>query len=100
MKNKILLTILLTLTTFIGYGCGMESEDESYQNAMRNLDEESAKLESEKALQQVIFFIMADNMEVFKQYQDNPALKKWLADMVFNMTYNPEETPYTSRFLN
>ena len=38
----------------------MVSKDESYQNAMRNSDEESARLESERALQQVIFSIMAD----------------------------------------
>lgn len=73
----------------------MVSKDESYQNAMRNSDEEGAKLESERALQQVIFSIMADNMEIFKQYQDNPAFRKWLIDMVFNMTYNPDGTPYT-----
>ena len=73
----------------------MVSKDESYQNAMRNSDEEGARLESERALQQVIFSIMADNMEIFKQYQDNPAFRKWLADMVFNMTYNPDGTPYT-----
>lgn len=72
----------------------MVSKDESYQNAMRNSDEEGARLESERALQQVIFSIMADNMEIFKQYQDNPAFRKWLADMVFNMTYNPDGTPY------
>ena len=74
----------------------MVSKDESYQNAMRNSDEEGARLESERALQQVIFSIMADNMEIFKQYQDNPAFRKWLADMVFNITYNPDGTPYTS----
>ncbi len=34
-------------------------------------------------------------MEIFKQYQDNPAFRKWLADMVFNMTYNPDGNPYT-----
>lgn len=73
----------------------MVSKDESYQNAMRNSDEEGARLESERALQQVIFSIMADNMEIFKQYQDNPAFRKWLVDMVFNMTYNPDGTPYT-----
>ena len=72
----------------------MVSKDESYQNAMRNSDEEGARLESERALQQVIFSIMADNMEIFKQYQDNPAFRKWLADMVFNITYNPEGNPY------
>ncbi len=74
----------------------MVSKDESYQNAMLNSDEEGARLESERALQQVIFSIMADNMEIFKQYQDNPAFRKWLADMVFNMTYNPDGSPYTS----
>lgn len=72
----------------------MVSKDESYQNAMRNSDEEGARLESERALQKVIFAIMADNMEIFKQYQDNPAFKKWLSDMIFNMTYNPDGTPY------
>ena len=70
------------------------SKDESYQNAMRNSDEEGARLESERALQQAIFSIMADNMEIFKQYQDNPAFRKWLADIVFNMTYNPDSTQY------
>lgn len=74
----------------------MVSKDESYQNAMLNSNEEGARLESERALQQVIFSIMADNMEIFKQYQDNPAFRKWLADMVFNMTYNPDGSPYTS----
>ena len=68
----------------------MVSKDESYQNAVCNSDEEGAKLESERALQQVIFSIMADNMEIFKQYQDNPAFRKWLTDMVFSMTYNTD----------
>ena len=74
---------------------GMVSKDEAYQNAMRNSDEQSARMESERALQQVIFAIMADNMELFKQFQDNPSFKKWLSDMVFNLTYNPEGKPYT-----
>lgn len=72
----------------------MVSKDEKYQNAMKNSDEQSARLESERALQQVIFAIMADNMELFKQYQDNPSFKKWLSDLVFNLTYNKEGKPY------
>ena len=36
-------------------------------------------------------------MELFKQFQDNPSFKKWLSDLVFNLTYNKEgklyETP-------
>lgn len=72
----------------------MVSKDEKYLNAMRNSDEQNARLESERALQQVIFAIMADNMELFKQYQDNPSFKKWLSDLVFNLTYNKEGKPY------
>lgn len=72
----------------------MVSKDEKYRNAMRNSDEQSAKLESERALQQVIFSIMADNMEIFKQYQDNPSFKKWLSDLVFNLTYNKGGNTY------
>lgn len=72
----------------------MVSKDKKYQNAMKNSDEQEARTESERALQQVIFSIMADNMELFKQFQDNPSFKKWLSDMVFNLTYNPEGKPY------
>lgn len=67
----------------------MVAKDERYQNAMKNSDEQNARMESERALQQVIFAIMADNMELFKQFQDNPSFKKWLSDLVFNMTYEP-----------
>ena len=69
----------------------MVSKDERYQNAMKNSDAQNARMESERALQQVIFAIMADNMELFKQFQDNPSFKKWLSDMVFNMTYDPDK---------
>jgi type I restriction enzyme R subunit len=37
---------------------------------------------------------MADNMELFKQFQDNPSFKKWLSDLVFNLTYNKQGKPY------
>ena len=68
----------------------MVAKDERYQNAMKNSDEQNARMESERALQQVIFAIMADNMELFKQFQDNPSFKKWLSDLVFNMTFEPQ----------
>lgn len=72
----------------------MVSRDEKYRNAMKNSDEQEARTESERALQQVIFAIMADNMELFKQFQDNPSFKKWLSNFVFNLTYNKEGKPY------
>lgn len=74
----------------------MVSKDERYKNAMKNSDKQNARMESERALQQVIFSIMADNMELFKQFQDNPSFKKWLSDMVFNLTYNPDGKQYQS----
>lgn len=49
---------------------------------------------SEHALGQVIFAIMADNMKIFKQYQDNPSFKKGLSDWVFQLTYNKGGKPY------
>ena len=72
----------------------MVSRDQAYQNAMRNSDEESARIESDRALQTVIINIMADNMELFKQFQDNQSFKKWLSDLVFHLTYNTEGRPY------
>jgi type I restriction enzyme R subunit len=71
----------------------MVSKDQTYQNAMRNADKQEARTESDRVLQSVIFSIMADNMELFKQFNDNPAFKKWLSDMVFNTTYNKNGTP-------
>lgn len=72
----------------------MVSKDERYQNAMRNSDEQEARTESERALKDIIFSIMTDNIELFKQFQDNPSFKKWLSDMVFNLTYNKEGKTY------
>lgn len=68
----------------------MVSQDEKYQNAMKNSDKQNARIESERALKSVVFNIMADNMELFKQFNDNPSFKKWLSDMVFSVTYNSD----------
>lgn len=72
----------------------MVSRDEQYQNAMRNSDKQEARTESDRVLQKVIFSIMADNMELFKQYTDNQDFKKWLSDLVFSLTYNKNGKPY------
>lgn len=72
----------------------MVSRDEQYQNAMRNSDKQEARTASDRVLQKVIFSIMADNMELFKQYTDNQDFKKWLSDLVFNLTYNKNGKPY------
>lgn len=64
------------------------SKDTAYQNAMKNSDKQNARIESERALSRVVMNMMKDNMELFKQYNDNPSFKKWLSDMVFDLTYN------------
>jgi type I restriction enzyme R subunit len=68
----------------------MVAKDEKYQNAMRNSDRQNARMESDRVLQQVILSIMSDNMELFKQFNDNPSFKRWLADMVFDATYKKD----------
>ena len=71
----------------------MVSQDQTYQNAMRNSDKQEARTESDRVLRDVVFSIMSDNMELFKQFNDNQAFRKWLADMVFTTTYNTEGKP-------
>jgi len=72
----------------------MVSQDKAYQNAMRNADKQEARAESDRALQSALLNIMSDSMELFKQIADNPSLKKWMSDMVFNVTYNKDGKPY------
>ena len=64
------------------------SRDTAYQNAMRNSDKQNARIESERALKKTVLNMMKDNMELFKQFNDNPSFNKWLSDLVFNVTYN------------
>lgn len=64
------------------------SRDAAYRNAMKNSGRQNARVESESALKRAVMNMMVDNMELFKQYNDNPSFRKWLSDMVFNLTYN------------
>jgi type I restriction enzyme R subunit len=63
--------------------------DSAYRNAKQNSDRQNARIEHDKALARVIIGLMKDDTELFKQYQDNPGFSRWLADSVFNMTYDP-----------
>lgn len=62
-------------------------KNEAYQNAIKNADEITARIESDEALLKVIMAYMTSNMELFRNFQDNPSFKKWLQDYVFNATY-------------
>jgi type I restriction enzyme R subunit len=61
--------------------------DKKYQNAMKNSDKENARIEHDIALQGVIVDSLNDQTELYKQFTENPAFKKWLADYVFATTY-------------
>lgn len=62
--------------------------DKAYQNAMLNSDKQNARIEHDKALQRVLVELLSDHTELFKQFSDNPAFKKWLSDANFAVTYN------------
>ena len=62
--------------------------DKAYQNAMKNSDKQNARIEHDKALQRVIIELLKDHTELFKQFSDNPAFKKWLSDTNFSATYS------------
>jgi type I restriction enzyme, R subunit len=65
--------------------------DEAYRNAMRNSDKQNARIEHDKALQRAMISLIADHTELFKQFSDNDSFRKWLADMVFGLTYEPPD---------
>ena len=63
------------------------AEDEAYRNAQANSDPANARVESDRALGQVMLRLIADDTQLFKEFQDNESFKRWLADAVFNATY-------------
>ena len=48
---------------------------------------------SDKALNRVVLELLSDHTELFKQFSDNQNFKRWLTDMVFDVTYQPGMTP-------
>jgi type I restriction enzyme R subunit len=62
--------------------------DKAYQNAIKNSDKQNARLEHDRALQRVIFELLSDHTELFKQFSDNQTFKKWLSDTIFQATYS------------
>ena len=62
--------------------------DKAYQNAMKHSDRQNARIEHDRALDQVMIELMADFTELFKQYSDNPAFRRWLSDKNFQETYS------------
>lgn len=66
------------------------AQDEKYQLAIANNDQANAKVEMVRALQTVMFGLLSDETQLFKQYSDNESFKKWLEDSVFRQTYTAQ----------
>jgi type I restriction enzyme R subunit len=62
--------------------------DKAYKNAMKNADKQNARIEHDKARQRVLLALLSDHTELYKQFQDNPSFRKWLADTNFAATYS------------
>ena len=61
--------------------------DTAYQNALRNSDKQNARIEHDKALARVMTALLKDDIQLFKQFSDNDAFRRWLTDTVFALTY-------------
>lgn len=61
--------------------------DTAYQNARKYSDRQNARIEHDKALGRVMTSLLKDDTELFKQFSDNESFRRWLTDMVFNLTY-------------
>ncbi len=63
------------------------AKNEAYQNAIKNANKETARLESNRALLDIILKSMTSGLELYKEFQDNPSFQKWLQEYVFESTY-------------
>jgi type I restriction enzyme R subunit len=63
--------------------------DTAYRNAKAHSDRHNARIEHDAALGRVMAAVLRDDTELFRQFSDNPDFKRWLADTVFSMTYEP-----------
>lgn len=67
------------------------SADKAFQNAVRNSDRQNARIEHDAALQRAMNDLVADHVELFKMFQDDPSFRKFLTDHIFAATYRPEK---------
>ena len=61
------------------------ADDTAFKNARTNSDEQNVRIEHGKALQRVMTALMKDDMELFKQFQDNRDFKRWMSDTVYRL---------------
>ncbi len=69
--------------------------DPAYRNAKLNTPQ-SARIEHDKALANVMLELLKDDTEVYKQFVQNPSFKRFVTDMVFGLT-SGSATPTTDK---
>ena len=62
--------------------------DKAYQNAAGHSDEQNARIELNRALEQAVTDMLADHADLFKLFSDNPSFRQWLSETIFASTYN------------
>ena len=65
--------------------------DTAYRNARENSDRQNARIEHDEALKRVMTAVLNDDMQLFKQFEDNEGFRRWLTDNVFGLTYAPPQ---------
>jgi type I restriction enzyme R subunit len=59
----------------------------AYRNAVLQGDRQNARVELDKALNDAILALASDDMELFKQYSDNPGFRQKLTEAIFAATF-------------
>ncbi len=59
--------------------------DRAYQNAKQNTPN-TARIEHDKALARVMLSLLKDDTEIYKQFVQNESFKRFVTDMVFDLT--------------
>jgi hypothetical protein len=63
--------------------------DVAYQNAKENTPH-TARLAHDQALAKVMQHLLKDDTEVYKQFVQNESFKRFVTDMVYQLTTTPE----------
>ena len=61
--------------------------DEAYRNALTHSDRQNSEVEHDHALQRAVLSYLTTNIELFKEFHDNPAFRDWLTEVNFATTY-------------
>jgi len=62
--------------------------DQAYRNAQLNTPN-TARLEHDKALARVMLTLLKDDTEAYKQFVENDSFKRFVSDLVFDLTNQP-----------